>query len=44
MTAEHLTGTIVRMPSLGENVSEATITRWLKQPGDTIEADEPLLE
>ncbi|MGW4126478.1 biotin/lipoyl-containing protein, partial [Nocardia sp. NPDC004711] len=37
-------GVTVTLPSLGENVSEATITRWLKQPGDTIEADEPLLE
>jgi len=37
-------GTPVLMPSLGENVTEATITRWLKCPGDRIVADEPLLE
>ncbi len=38
------TGTAVRMPALGESVTEGTITRWLKQVGDTIAADEPLLE
>jgi 2-oxoglutarate dehydrogenase E2 component (dihydrolipoamide succinyltransferase) len=32
------------MPALGESVSEGTITRWLKQVGDTVEVDEPLLE
>ncbi|MDV7243218.1 MULTISPECIES: 2-oxo acid dehydrogenase subunit E2 [Rhodococcus] len=44
MTTEQLEGTTVRMPALGENVDEGTITRWLKQPGDRIEAEEPLLE
>jgi pyruvate dehydrogenase E2 component (dihydrolipoamide acetyltransferase) len=34
----------VQMPALGESVSEGTITRWLKQEGDTVEVDEPLLE
>jgi 2-oxoglutarate dehydrogenase E2 component (dihydrolipoamide succinyltransferase) len=34
----------VRMPELGESISEGTITRWLKQEGDRIEADEPLFE
>ncbi|SFT79597.1 2-oxoglutarate dehydrogenase E2 component [Actinopolyspora lacussalsi subsp. righensis] len=34
----------VQMPALGESVSEGTITRWLKQVGDTVEVDEPLLE
>ncbi|MBQ6641146.1 MAG: 2-oxoglutarate dehydrogenase, E2 component, dihydrolipoamide succinyltransferase, partial [Saccharopolyspora sp.] len=34
----------VQMPALGESVSEGTITRWLKQIGDTVEVDEPLLE
>jgi pyruvate dehydrogenase E2 component (dihydrolipoamide acetyltransferase) len=34
----------VTMPRLGESVTEGTITRWLKQEGDTVEADEPLLE
>src|SRR4051812_8087693 len=34
----------VTMPRLGESVSEGTVTRWLKQEGDKVEADEPLLE
>ncbi|WP_333618788.1 2-oxoglutarate dehydrogenase, E2 component, dihydrolipoamide succinyltransferase [Dietzia sp.] len=34
----------VEMPALGESVTEGTITRWLKQEGDTVEVDEPLLE
>ncbi|MGB6106921.1 MAG: biotin/lipoyl-containing protein, partial [Mycobacterium sp.] len=34
----------VQMPALGESVTEGTITRWLKQEGDTVVADEPLLE
>ncbi|MCG5432677.1 2-oxoglutarate dehydrogenase, E2 component, dihydrolipoamide succinyltransferase [Mycobacterium sp. MYCO198283] len=34
----------VQMPALGESVTEGTITRWLKQEGDTVEVDEPLLE
>ncbi|WP_199516145.1 2-oxoglutarate dehydrogenase, E2 component, dihydrolipoamide succinyltransferase [Nucisporomicrobium flavum] len=37
-------GTAVKMPALGESVTEGTVTRWLKQVGDTIEVDEPLLE
>ncbi|HZZ50957.1 MAG TPA: 2-oxoglutarate dehydrogenase, E2 component, dihydrolipoamide succinyltransferase [Pseudonocardia sp.] len=37
-------GTPVTMPALGESVSEGTITRWLKQVGDQVEVDEPLLE
>ena len=36
--------TSVTMPALGESVTEGTVTRWLKQVGETIEADEPLLE
>jgi 2-oxoglutarate dehydrogenase E2 component (dihydrolipoamide succinyltransferase) len=32
------------MPALGESVTEGTVTRWLKQEGDTVELDEPLLE
>ena len=32
------------MPELGESVTEGTVTRWLKQVGDTVELDEPLLE
>src|SRR5689334_2808924 len=34
----------VVMPQMGVSVSEGTITRWLKQEGEHIEADEPLLE
>ncbi len=34
----------VNMPQLGESVTEGTVTRWLKQVGDTVQADEPLLE
>jgi len=34
----------VQMPALGESVTEGTVTRWLKQEGDTIELDEPLVE
>ena len=34
----------VQMPALGESVTEGTVTRWLKQPGDRVEVDEPLLE
>ena len=34
----------VQMPALGESVTEGTVTRWLKQVGDRVEADEPLLE
>jgi pyruvate dehydrogenase E2 component (dihydrolipoamide acetyltransferase) len=37
-------GTSVTMPALGESVTEGTVTRWLKQEGDQVEADEPLLE
>jgi pyruvate/2-oxoglutarate dehydrogenase complex dihydrolipoamide acyltransferase (E2) component len=34
----------VVMPQMGVSVSEGTITKWLKQPGETVEADEALLE
>src|SRR5262245_43165523 len=34
----------VQMPALGESVTAGTVTRWLKQEGDTVEQDEPLLE
>ena len=34
----------VTMPQLGETVTEGTITRWLKQVGERVEADEPLFE
>ncbi|MER6386564.1 biotin/lipoyl-containing protein, partial [Streptomyces sp. NPDC001127] len=38
------TGTDVVLPALGESVTEGTVTRWLKSVGDSVEADEPLLE
>ncbi len=34
----------IRLPKMGESVTEATITNWLKEVGDTIEMDEPLVE
>ena len=36
--------TPVEMPQLGESIAEGTVTRWLKQVGDAVERDEPLLE
>jgi 2-oxoglutarate dehydrogenase E2 component (dihydrolipoamide succinyltransferase) len=39
----HMT-TEIRVPTLGESVSEATIGRWFKKQGDTVKADEPLVE
>ena len=36
--------TPVRMPQLGETVVEGTVARWLKQPGDAVERQEPLLD
>ncbi|WP_147796429.1 2-oxoglutarate dehydrogenase, E2 component, dihydrolipoamide succinyltransferase [Cellulomonas sp. Y8] len=37
-------GQQVTLPALGESVTEGTVTRWLKQVGDSVEVDEPLLE
>ncbi|MBT8286763.1 MAG: E3 binding domain-containing protein, partial [Bacteroidia bacterium] len=34
----------LKLPKMGESVAEATITSWLKEVGDTIELDEPILE
>jgi 2-oxoglutarate dehydrogenase E2 component (dihydrolipoamide succinyltransferase) len=34
----------IRVPTLGESVSEATIGKWFKKPGDVVKADEPVLE
>ena len=34
-------GVVVTMPALGESVTEGTVTRWLKNVGDTINVDEP---
>ena len=36
--------TEIRVPTLGESVSEATIGKWFKKPGDPVKADEPLVE
>ena len=43
-TSANSAGTVISMPALGESVSEGTVTRWLKQVGDTIAVDEALLE
>ncbi|NBX94426.1 MAG: dihydrolipoamide succinyltransferase, partial [Actinobacteria bacterium] len=34
----------VKLPALGESVTEGTVTRWLKKIGDTVAIDEPLVE
>ncbi|MGL4324920.1 MAG: 2-oxoglutarate dehydrogenase complex dihydrolipoyllysine-residue succinyltransferase [Beijerinckiaceae bacterium] len=34
----------IRVPTLGESVSEATVGKWFKKPGDVVKADEPLVE
>src|SRR5215469_9614141 len=36
--------TDIRVPTLGESVTEATIGRWFKHPGDAVAVDEPLVE
>src|ERR1700753_1714898 len=36
--------TEIRVPTLGESVTEATIGRWFKKAGDTVAVDEPLVE
>src|SRR5712691_9325770 len=38
------TMTEIRVPTLGESVTEATIGRWFKKPGDAVAVDEPLVE
>ncbi|WP_435177251.1 2-oxoglutarate dehydrogenase, E2 component, dihydrolipoamide succinyltransferase [Actinacidiphila sp. bgisy145] len=42
--ASGASGTDVVLPALGESVTEGTVTRWLKAVGESVEADEPLLE
>src|ERR1700693_6363372 len=37
-------GIEIRVPALGESVTEATIGRWFKKPGEAVAADEPLVE
>ncbi|MCE2965089.1 MAG: 2-oxoglutarate dehydrogenase complex dihydrolipoyllysine-residue succinyltransferase [Alphaproteobacteria bacterium] len=34
----------IKVPALGESVTEATVAKWLKQPGDAVKVDEPLVE
>ena len=34
----------IRVPTLGESVTEATVAKWLKQPGERVERDEPVVE
>ena len=34
----------ILVPSLGESVTEATVSKWLKQVGDKVDSDEPLVE
>src|SRR5579862_1061799 len=34
----------IKVPTLGESVTEATVARWLKQPGDVVARDEPVVE
>ena len=36
--------TEIKVPTLGESVSEATVAQWLKSEGDAVSADEPLVE
>ncbi len=36
--------TEIRVPALGESITEATVGKWFKQAGDNVEADEPLVE
>ena len=36
--------TEIRVPALGESISEATVGKWFKQRGDAVRADEPLVE
>src|SRR5579864_2232595 len=34
----------IKVPALGESVTEATVARWLKKPGDAVAVDDPLVE
>ena len=36
--------TEIKVPALGESVSEATVAKWFKKPGDAVAIDEPLVE
>ena len=39
-----MTKTEIKVPVLGESVSEATVAQWLKKEGDTVAMDEPIVE
>src|SRR5215208_3128308 len=41
---ERIMATDIRVPTLGESVTEATIGRWFRKPGEPVKADEPLVE
>ena len=36
--------TEIRVPTLGESISEATVGKWFKKAGESVHADEPLVE
>ncbi|MAQ71865.1 MAG: dihydrolipoamide succinyltransferase, partial [Alphaproteobacteria bacterium] len=36
--------TAIKVPTLGESVTEATVAQWLKKEGDEVQADEPIVE
>jgi len=36
--------TVVKMPQLGESVTEGTILKWMKEPGEAVRLDDPLCE
>src|SRR5712691_12646849 len=36
--------TEIKVPSLGESITEATVSKWLKRPGEAVAADEPIAE
>ena len=36
--------TEIRVPTLGESVTEATVAKWFKKPGEAVKQDEPLVE
>ncbi len=36
--------TDIKVPSLGESITEATVAKWLKRPGEAVAADEPIAE
>src|SRR5450759_4695239 len=44
MTKKECVMTDIRVPTLGESVTEATVGKWFKQPGDAVAVDEPLVE